>query len=184
MLQTARVFTIFPSCASFVISLEKWKIPSPFRHLRNSFSHWTRALLFFLGFHWIRVKGKVAPPTEAPLLVLAPHSSWLDVLVMCMAGVPSGLSKMENMDAPIIGGVYNILMILLTCDCVSIIYFINVVFPCSIFQGHPVYSSIQGWKELKAECCWWDQKKSCGRNGFPSNCYLSRRYVHDINTYN
>ncbi len=37
----------------------------------------SRAVFFFMGFLWIRVKGRQAGVKEAPVLVVAPHSgSW------------------------------------------------------------------------------------------------------------
>ena len=63
-----------------------------------------RSLLFALGFHKIRIKGKLASPSEAPLTVIAPHSSFLDILLLCEYGsAPSGVSKIENLQSPILG---------------------------------------------------------------------------------
>jgi len=63
-----------------------------------------RSLLFALGFHKIKIKGKLASPSEAPLTVIAPHSSFLDILLLCEYGsAPSGVSKMENLRSPVLG---------------------------------------------------------------------------------
>ena len=63
-----------------------------------------RSLLFVLGFHKIRIKGKLASPSEAPLTVIAPHSSFLDILLLCEYGsAASGVSKIENLQSPILG---------------------------------------------------------------------------------
>ena len=63
-----------------------------------------RLLLFVLGFHKIKIKGKLASPSEAPLTVIAPHSSFLDILLLCEYGTaPSGISKMENLESPVLG---------------------------------------------------------------------------------
>lgn len=64
-----------------------------------------RSVLFVMGFHRIKIKGKLAPSSEAPVTVVAPHSSFLDILLLCEYGsAPSGLSKMENLKSPVLGG--------------------------------------------------------------------------------
>jgi len=64
-----------------------------------------RSLLFAIGFHKIRIKGKLASPSEAPVTVIAPHSSFLDILLLSEYGsAPSGISKMENQRNPVLGG--------------------------------------------------------------------------------
>lgn len=63
-----------------------------------------RSLLFALGFHSIKIKGKLASPSEAFITVIAPHSSFLDILLLCEYGyAPSGISRMENVTSPIFG---------------------------------------------------------------------------------
>ena len=75
-----------------------------FRKLKNCLPAMIRSLLFVLGFHKIRIKGKLASPSEAPLTVIAPHSSFLDILLLCEYGsAPSGVSKIENLQSPILG---------------------------------------------------------------------------------
>ena len=89
-----------------------------FRKLKNCLPAMIRSLLFVLGFHKIRIKGKLASPSEAPLTVIAPHSSFLDILLLCEYGsAPSGVSKIENLQIPILG-----------CKSVSVITIILVVF--------------------------------------------------------
>ncbi|KAJ0054850.1 hypothetical protein NL108_006281, partial [Boleophthalmus pectinirostris] len=39
-----------------------------------------RAMWFFCGFHWVKVKGQKADPSEAPILVMAPHSAYFDAI--------------------------------------------------------------------------------------------------------
>ncbi len=58
-----------------------------------------------MGFHRIKIKGKLAPSSEAPVTVIAPHSSFLDILLLCEygTGAPSGISKIENLESPILG---------------------------------------------------------------------------------
>ena len=74
-----------------------------FRRLKDLVPVIVRSLLFALGFHKIKIKGKLASPLEAPLTVIAPHSSFLDILLLCEYGsAPSGVSKMENLKNPVL----------------------------------------------------------------------------------
>ncbi|KAL7978973.1 hypothetical protein Chor_001276 [Crotalus horridus] len=61
-----------------------------------------QALFFAMGFH-VKVKGKVASPQQAPILAVAPHSSFFDSIVCAVAGLPSVVSKEENIWVPIFG---------------------------------------------------------------------------------
>uniref|UniRef100_A0A8C9T5T3 Lysophosphatidylcholine acyltransferase 4 n=1 Tax=Scleropages formosus TaxID=113540 RepID=A0A8C9T5T3_SCLFO len=63
----------------------------------------SRAVFFSLGFFWVKVKGRQAAPKEAPLLAVAPHSSFLDMLILCVAGLPTVVSRSENTTLPVIG---------------------------------------------------------------------------------
>ncbi|XP_068722822.1 lysophosphatidylcholine acyltransferase 2-like isoform X2 [Montipora capricornis] len=72
-----------------------------------------RSLLFALGFHTIKIKGKLAPLSEAFITVIAPHSSFLDILLLCEYGyAPSGLSKTENLTNPIFGAFFQSLEVI------------------------------------------------------------------------
>lgn len=64
----------------------------------------SRAAFFSLGFLWVRVKGRRADLREAPVLVVAPHSSFLDMLVLCPAQLATVVSRSENTKLPVIGG--------------------------------------------------------------------------------
>ncbi|XP_036406996.1 lysophospholipid acyltransferase LPCAT4 [Megalops cyprinoides] len=74
----------------------RWLLHTPVQFL-------SRAVFFSLGFLWIRVKGRQAGPKEAPLLAVAPHSSFLDILVLVPAGLPTVVSRSENCSLPVIG---------------------------------------------------------------------------------
>ncbi|XP_069044812.1 lysophospholipid acyltransferase LPCAT4-like [Lepisosteus oculatus] len=63
----------------------------------------SRAVFFTLGFLWIRVKGQRARPQDAPLLAVAPHSSFLDTLVLVATDLPTVVSRSENLSLPVIG---------------------------------------------------------------------------------
>lgn len=61
-----------------------------------------RAMWFCGGFHWVKVKGHMAAPSEAPILTVAPHSSYFDAIpvtsTMC-----SIVTKLESRSVPVWG---------------------------------------------------------------------------------
>jgi len=62
-----------------------------------------RLTFFLCGFHWIRTKGRRATPGEAPIIIVAPHSSFFDGLaVMAMEG-PSVVAKSAVSSVPFWG---------------------------------------------------------------------------------
>ncbi|XP_004637071.1 lysophosphatidylcholine acyltransferase 2 [Octodon degus] len=61
-----------------------------------------RAMFFSMGF-LVTVKGKIASPLEAPIFVVAPHSTFFDGIACVVAGLPSLLSRSENAQVPLIG---------------------------------------------------------------------------------
>nr|XP_057923302.1 lysophospholipid acyltransferase LPCAT4 [Doryrhamphus excisus] len=63
----------------------------------------SRAVFFSLGFVWVEVKGRRADLKEAPVLVVAPHSGFLDMLVLCPTQLPTVVSRSENTSLPVIG---------------------------------------------------------------------------------
>ncbi|MEQ2280432.1 hypothetical protein AMECASPLE_019751 [Ameca splendens] len=63
----------------------------------------SRAVFFSLGFLWVKVKGRRADLKEAPVLVVAPHSSFLDMLVLCPTQLATVVSRSENTSLPVIG---------------------------------------------------------------------------------
>ncbi|CAB1345493.1 unnamed protein product [Coregonus sp. 'balchen'] len=63
----------------------------------------SRAVFFFLGFIWVRVKGRRAGHKEAPVLAVAPHSSFLDMLVLPETQLATVVSRSENQSIPVIG---------------------------------------------------------------------------------
>ncbi|XP_048039491.1 lysophospholipid acyltransferase LPCAT4 [Megalobrama amblycephala] len=63
----------------------------------------SRAVFFAVGFLWIKVKGRQAGLKEAPVLAVAPHSGFLDMLVLCATGLPIVVSRSENSKLPVIG---------------------------------------------------------------------------------
>ncbi|XP_042632710.1 lysophosphatidylcholine acyltransferase 1-like [Cyprinus carpio] len=61
-----------------------------------------RAMWFSGGFHWVRVKGQPALPSEAPILTMAPHSSYFDAIPVTMT-MASIVMKTESKDIPVWG---------------------------------------------------------------------------------
>ncbi|XP_004704721.1 lysophosphatidylcholine acyltransferase 2 [Echinops telfairi] len=61
-----------------------------------------RIMFFSMGFT-VTVKGEVAGPLEAPVFVVAPHSTFFDGIACVIAGMPSIVSRNENAHVPLIG---------------------------------------------------------------------------------
>uniref|UniRef100_A0A669BSS0 Lysophosphatidylcholine acyltransferase 2 n=1 Tax=Oreochromis niloticus TaxID=8128 RepID=A0A669BSS0_ORENI len=61
-----------------------------------------RAYFFSMGFRVV-VKGKQASSHDAPILAVAPHSTFFDGIVCVVAGLPSTVSRVENLATPIFG---------------------------------------------------------------------------------
>ncbi|XP_056618625.1 lysophosphatidylcholine acyltransferase 1 [Triplophysa dalaica] len=61
-----------------------------------------RVMWFAGGFHWISIKGRQALPAEAPILTLAPHSSYFDAIPVTMT-MASIVMKAESKDIPVWG---------------------------------------------------------------------------------
>ncbi|XP_059211437.1 lysophospholipid acyltransferase LPCAT4 [Centropristis striata] len=75
------------------------------RHwLYHSIVLWlSRAAFFSLGFYWVKVKGRRADLKEAPVLVVAPHSGFLDMVVLTKTELATVVSRSENSSLPVIG---------------------------------------------------------------------------------
>uniref|UniRef100_A0A8C2Z3A9 Lysophosphatidylcholine acyltransferase 2 n=1 Tax=Cyclopterus lumpus TaxID=8103 RepID=A0A8C2Z3A9_CYCLU len=61
-----------------------------------------RTYYFCMGFRVV-VKGKQVNSSEAPILAVAPHSTFFDGIVCIVAGLPSTVSRVENLATPIFG---------------------------------------------------------------------------------
>ncbi|XP_066569502.1 lysophosphatidylcholine acyltransferase 2 isoform X2 [Amia ocellicauda] len=55
------------------------------------------------GWRRVRVKGRRSHSDEAPILAVAPHSSFFDGIVTIVAGLPSTVSRSENLATPVFG---------------------------------------------------------------------------------
>lgn len=65
-----------------------------------------RLVWMVCGFHYVRVKGKQMTRMEAPIIVLAPHSSFVDMLPILVLGAPSIVSRIENATVPFLGSTF------------------------------------------------------------------------------
>lgn len=61
-------------------------------------------LMFASGsFQRIKIIGKRADAKEAPILVVAPHSSYLDSMIAATINTPTIVAKKETANLPIVG---------------------------------------------------------------------------------
>lgn len=60
-------------------------------------------MFFFGSFYRVKVTGRQASAKEAPILVLAPHSSFFDSISVVLFGPPSVLAKSETATLPFLG---------------------------------------------------------------------------------
>uniref|UniRef100_A0A1B0AIX0 Phospholipid/glycerol acyltransferase domain-containing protein n=1 Tax=Glossina pallidipes TaxID=7398 RepID=A0A1B0AIX0_GLOPL len=61
-------------------------------------------MLYACGsFHYIRYKGKCAAAKDAPILVVAPHSSYVDSIIVAATGPPAIVAKQETSNIPLLG---------------------------------------------------------------------------------
>lgn len=70
---------------------------------RNAVVLVMRTLFVCGGFHWVTVKGKQASSKEAPILAVAPHSSYFDALSVVYLGAPTIVAKGETGYLPFFG---------------------------------------------------------------------------------
>jgi len=74
-----------------------------------------RGLFFFGGYHWVRVKGRRASAEEAPILAVAPHSSYIDALTIVYLNMTSMVAKKSAIKIPFFGSEF------LSCAVFSVI---------------------------------------------------------------
>lgn len=75
------------------------------RMIQTTLSCLTRTLFFIMGFQ-VKVKGRRASLREAPIFVAAPHSSFFDAIISALTGMPSIVSRAENLSTPVFGSKY------------------------------------------------------------------------------
>lgn len=64
----------------------------------------SRGVFLALGFLRVKIKGRQAGVAEAPVLAVAPHSGFLDMLVLPCTNLATVVSRSENTSLPVIGG--------------------------------------------------------------------------------
>ncbi|XP_013381448.1 lysophosphatidylcholine acyltransferase 2-like isoform X2 [Lingula anatina] len=62
-----------------------------------------RSVFFVGGFHWIPFRGQRASAAEAPILVAAPHSSFVDVLLSIVTDMTTVVAKSDTKKIPLFG---------------------------------------------------------------------------------
>lgn len=89
-------------------------------------------MFFFGSAHWIKVKGKLAPAKEAPILVCGPHTSFYDSLAVLISGPSSVVGKIEASHIPFYGSKF---------PSLHLFVMNNIVFPLSelIDMAQPIY---------------------------------------------
>ena len=63
----------------------------------------TRTVFLSAGFPWVTVRGRRASAREAPIITMAPHSSYFDVLPVIVMSAPSVVAKIETSRAAMFG---------------------------------------------------------------------------------
>jgi len=69
---------------------------------RNSICYILRFMFFCCGFN-VKIVGKQASAKEAPILCVAPHSTFFDALAVAVMGAPSVVAKAETSSIPFWG---------------------------------------------------------------------------------
>jgi len=78
--------------------LEGW------RAFARTLVYWLgRLCLFCCGFHDIKIIGHQSMKDEAPVLVVAPHSSFFDAIMVFASGFPYMVNRVENLSIPLMG---------------------------------------------------------------------------------
>lgn len=77
------------------------------RHVQYLTARAMRMVYTSGSFHYIKFKGTPATPREAPILVVAPHSSYVDSIFVVSGHPPSIVAKRETADIPLLGRIIN-----------------------------------------------------------------------------
>jgi len=104
---TGMVLCIVMAWLLSVIGMIGWSEDRPVtgwrKLLQNLVGFLGRASMFFIGFHWVTYHGRQCTTVEAPVLVVAPHTSFFDALVVFCAGFPYFINRTENKSIPLLG---------------------------------------------------------------------------------
>ena len=66
-------------------------------------AHTLRIMYFVGSFHYIQYKGVCAKKKDAPILCIAPHSSFFDSILAMVLGAPAVVAKAETASIPFFG---------------------------------------------------------------------------------
>lgn len=77
------------------------------RIMQKAVANTMRMVYASCSFNYIKFVGKQASPKEAPILVVAPHSSYVDSIIVVLTGPTSVVAKRETSDIPILGKIIN-----------------------------------------------------------------------------
>ncbi|KAM9329851.1 lysophospholipid acyltransferase LPCAT4 [Gastrophryne carolinensis] len=101
------LFLMWPIASLRVAGMSEEELSRSIRNRRTILHHLiyvlSRTMFFMCGFHWITIRGRRASSAEAPLLVVAPHSTFFDPIVTVVCDLPSVVSRVENLNIPVIG---------------------------------------------------------------------------------
>ena len=113
-----RVLILIPSfllawcCARLgLIGMNETKPASGFRRILQKFNYVIARFLIRVCFGFLspKITGDLLPPEDAPILVVAPHTSFFDVWVVCwveMESFCSAIVREENKDTPFLGTIF------------------------------------------------------------------------------
>ena len=94
-------------CSSSIglLGMDEDKPASGFRRRLQDFNYFVARFTFRFCFGFIspKITGDILPAEEAPILVVAPHTSVFDFWVVCWFGNGSGLVRDENKNTPFMG---------------------------------------------------------------------------------
>lgn len=88
-----------------------------------------RTVFFAGGFYWVTMKGKQASSKEAPILLVAPHSSFFDALPVVFLGLTSVVAKASTHQIMLFGSK-------LLSSVLTLVFFSLYEYMCSVvFSG-------------------------------------------------
>ncbi|KAK3930099.1 Lysophosphatidylcholine acyltransferase [Frankliniella fusca] len=107
-----------------------------------------RGLFAAGGFHRVHIKGRQAAPKEAPVLALAPHSSYFDALPVVCLGAPSVVAKGETGYLPFFGifrSTTSIPYFLTLSVCVVCVAVARAVASCHVYYLESIALTVRRW---------------------------------------
>ncbi|EDW65238.2 lysophosphatidylcholine acyltransferase [Drosophila virilis] len=101
---------MFACIGLYGISMEELQA-KPLSGWRRHMQYWTARAMRMVytsgSFLYIEMKGTPASAKEAPILVVAPHSSYVDSILVVSGHPPSIVAKRETADIPLLGRIIN-----------------------------------------------------------------------------